>query len=500
MTTAEAAYDPVTVDTIVVGAGIAGIAVTAQLLRAGSTDVLVLERAADIGGTWRDNIYPGVACDIPSHLYAFSFRPNPDWSRRFSTGAEIQDYLRGVVRDEGITPHLRLGTDVTDMTWDDHNQNWLVTTNRGMFRSRVLILAAGRLSEPSLPAIPGLDSFSGPVMHSSTWNPDVDLSGARVGVVGTGASAIQLVPQVAAIAGQTTLFQRSAPYVVPRSDALIPSADRVRFASDPAAVTAHRERLFVDAEAGHTARVTAGAERDALRSVALHHLGAQVTDPELRRQLTPDYEIGCKRVLLSDDYYPAINSGAVTLEPSALLAMDGNTAIAASGHRFPVDVLVFATGFAATRPPFADRVRGRDGRLLADHWSEGMTAYASILVAGFPNLMVLDGPNAALGHNSAFVMIEAQAELAVTLLRRMTSESVAVIEASAEAERHWTEQVDVASAGSVWLSGCRSWYVDERSGRLTLLWPGTATNFREALAAVAELPLPSSRENVPATA
>jgi cation diffusion facilitator CzcD-associated flavoprotein CzcO len=480
------------VDTIVVGAGIAGIAAAAQLRRRGITDVLVVERADDVGGTWRDNVYPGVACDIPAHLYSYSFRPNPGWSRRFAPGAEIQEYLRGVVRDEGLTPQLLLGTDVSDMSWDDDGQRWRLQTSRGGLVCRVLILAAGRLSEPVLPQLPGRDSFVGPVLHSSAWGSGPDLAGARVAVVGTGASAVQLVPHLAGTAAGVTVFQRTAPWVVPRADAPIPATTRSAFAREPEAMHAHRESLFREFEAGHAARLAEGPEREALRQAALAHLSAQVPDAALRSRLTPDYEIGCKRVLLSDDWYPALASAAVTLEPSAIVALEGNHAVAASGARHEVDALVFATGFAATRPPFAQHVRGRGGRLLADHWAEGMTAYASILVAGFPNLMVLDGPNAALGHNSAFPMIEAQVELVCSLVSRMRSEGSAVIEASPVAEQAWTDQLDAASRGTVWLSGCRSWYVDDRSSRLTLLWPGTATAFRAALRAVADeaLPLP----------
>ena len=335
-------------------------------------------------------------------------------------------------------------------------------------------------------------------MHSSRWDTSVDLAGKRVGIVGTGASAVQLAPRVAATAASTTLFQRSAAYVVPRNDGEISAEAQALFETDATALTLHREALFAEAELGHAARVTDGVDREALRKTALGHLEAQVPDEALRAALTPDYEIGCKRVLLSDDYYPAIASGAVHLEPSALVALDGNVAIAASGNRFELDAIVFATGFATTRPPYAQQVRGRDGRLLADHWSEGMTAYATMLVAGFPNLFVLDGPNAALGHNSAFVMLEAQAELAATIIARMSIEAVDVVEATESAEREWTERVDAAATGSVWLSGCRSWYVDERSGRLTLLWPGTATEFRDALRAVAEAPLPARSEHIPA--
>ncbi|WP_440709046.1 flavin-containing monooxygenase [Herbiconiux sp. YIM B11900] len=489
-------------DTVVVGAGIAGIAAAARLRRSGRTDVLVLERAYDIGGTWRDNVYPGVACDIPSHLYAYSFRPNPRWSRRFAPGAEIHEYLRSVVRDEGLSGQIRLGTDVTDMRWNDDDGQWHLETSRGPLRCRVLVLAAGRLAEPQQPELPGREGFTGPVTHSSTWRPELEreLRGKRVAVVGTGASAVQLVPRLAGIAAEVVVFQRTAPYVVPRDDAPIDERTKTGFEQHPDALGRHRDSLFAEFEAGHTARVTAGPEREALRRAARAHLEAQIADPGLRAHLTPDYEIGCKRILLSDDYYPALAGGRVHLEPSALVAFDGERAIAASGRSHAVDAVVFATGFAAAQPPFADHVRGRAGRLLADHWARGMRAYASLLVAGFPNLMVLDGPNAALGHNSAFAMIEAQAELADALITRMHDEGVGVIEASAPAETAWTDQVDAAARDTVWLSGCRSWYVDERSGRLTLLWPGTATAFRDALRAVAAQPLTALAADAAASA
>ncbi|WIB62519.1 NAD(P)/FAD-dependent oxidoreductase [Curtobacterium sp. MCBD17_040] len=485
---------PAVVDTVVVGAGIGGIAVASGLLRAGHRDLVVLERADDVGGTWRDNVYPGVACDIPARLYAFSFRPNPDWSRRFAPGAEIQAYLQGVARAEGVTPHVRFGTELLDARWHEGPEDaagWVLTTSRGVVRCRSLVLAAGRLSEPRLPAVPGLDRFPGTVVHSSAWDPTTSVAGARVAVIGTGASAVQLVPHVAVEAARTVVFQRSAPYVVPRNDEAVPTTEREHAAADPAFLARERATLFDQAEAGHVARRAPGAARDALRRLALDHLAAQVPDPAMRRALTPDHEIGCKRVLLSDDYYPALASGRAVLESSALVAVDDTEAVADSGRRHPVDVIVLATGFAATDPPVARRVRGRDGLLLADHWGGGMTAWATTLVAGFPDLFVVDGPNAALGHNSAVDMIETQARFVVAVLRRARADGARTVEVDADAERRWTADLDAMAAGTVWLTGgCRSWYVDERSGRLTLLWPGTARAFRRTLERLATQPLP----------
>lgn len=470
--------------TIIVGTGVAGIAAAAHLARRGITDVVLLERAGDVGGTWRDNTYPGVGCDIPSHLYAFSFRPNPGWTRRFSSGSEIQSYLHETARAEGLLSRIRFDTDVLDMTWDEHTSRWSLATSRGGFTCRSLIIATGRLSEPVRPDLPGLETFPGTVMHTSEWDPATRMTGARVGIAGTGASAVQLIPHLVTTGSIVTVFQRSAPYVVPRDDAPITKSARAIYDADPAALALHRIALFDEAEAGHTARITAGPERDALLARALGHLATQVTDPQLRRDLTPDYEIGCKRILLSDDYYPALIDPTVTLEPSAIVALDGEEAVAASGNRHRLDTLVLATGFAATRPPVANRIHGRGGRSLAEHWADGMTAYASILISGFPNLFVIDGPNAALGHNSAIPMIEAQARLIADFVGRLFDEPSTVVEASIDQEREWTARLDDAGSGSVWLSGCASWYVDDASGRLTLLWPGTTGEFEAALRAV----------------
>lgn len=462
------------VHTVVVGAGFAGIGMGLRLARRGDDSFVVLERASEVGGTWRDNDYPGVACDIPSHLYSFSFAPKHDWSRFFAPGAEIRDYLRESARE--IAHHVRLDTDVVDMRWADGG--WLVSTTAGDFACVTLVVAAGRLSEARMPAIPGLDSFPGVAFHSSDWGQR-DLRGARVGVVGTGASAVQLVPHVAAEAGEVVVFQRTAPFVVPRPDFAYSSDDIRGFDADPASREALRADLYWGMEAGFAARVGAPGHLEALRATALGHLAAQVRDDGLRDLLTPRYEIGCKRVLLSDDYYPAVAGPGVSLEPSALAAIDGGRATAASGARYDLDVLVFATGFESTRPPFAARVFGRDGLRLADAWRDGMVAYASTTVHGFPNLFVIDGPNASLGHNSAVAMIEAQIGYVLAAL----DQPDAVLEVSLEAQLEYTADLDARAAGTVWIGGgCESWYVDAASRRLTLLWPDFAYAFRDRLA------------------
>ena len=473
------ATEPATeVDTVVVGAGFAGIGMGIRMLRAGTDSFVVLERADTVGGTWRDNIYPGVACDIPSHLYSFSFAPKTDWTRFFAPGAEIRDYLRDRARE--IEAQLRLGTELLDARWSADDGRWRVVTSAGDYLCRNLVMAAGRLSEPRVPDIAGLGSFAGEVFHSSRWDASVDLAGKRVGVVGTGASAVQLVPHLADAADSVVVFQRTAPFVVPRGDSAYSADDIRRFGTDPASRESLRSELFWGTETNFAERLGVPGFVDRLRERALGHLAAQVADAGLRARLTPDYEIGCKRVLLSDDYYPAIARENVRLEPSALASVDGRTATAASGASADLDVLVLATGFESTRPPFAERVTGRDGLRLAEAWSDGMVAFDSTTVHGFPNLYVIDGPNASLGHSSAIVMIEAQIGYVLAGL----ADPADVLEVRADRQADYVAELDAKAAGTVWLGGgCDSWYVDERSGRLTLLWPDFAYAFVDRLAA-----------------
>lgn len=479
---------PTHVDVAVVGAGLAGVGLGARLRRAGRTGFVMLERADDVGGTWRDNVYPGVACDIPSALYSYSFLPQPAWSRVFAPGAEIHGYVRDVARSEGLGPHLRLGTELTGARWDDDGAAWHLATTRGPLTARVLVTAVGRLSEPRVPEIPGLGTFPGRVFHSARWDRDLP-DGLRVGVVGTGASAVQLVPELARRAASVVVLQRTPPWVLPRGDrAYAPGEAR----PDRAALAEEADRLFDARLAGTTAEA-------ALRERAEAHLRDQVPDPALRARLTPDYAVGCKRALFSDDWYPALQQPHVTLEPSAAAAVEGSTLVAASGARYEVDVLVLATGFETTRPPFAHLVAGRGGRTLAEHWADGMTSHASTVVHGFPNLFVLDGPNAGLGHHSALEVIEAQIGYVLGGLDHLDSTGGRPLEVSAAAEAAYTREVDERAAGTVWLrGGCRSWYVDERSGRLTLLWPGRAAEYRERFGAFD--PAPFAPGGVPACA
>ncbi|GAA1995991.1 flavin-containing monooxygenase [Microbacterium ulmi] len=465
------------VEVAIVGAGFAGIGMALALRRAGRESFVVIERGSSVGGTWRDNTYPGVACDVPSHLYGFASHPNPDWSGLYARGDEIRAYLERVAADEGIAP--RLHTAMTSAHWT--GEAWHIDTTTGAIEAEALVLACGRLTEPAVPDIPGLEGFAGPLFHSARWDHSVELAGARIAVVGTGASAVQLVPELVRRGAHVTLFQRTPAWIVPRDAHAYTAEQRTAFADDPAALRALRADLYREGEARFASRSGDPDAAAAARVVAEEHLAAQVGDPALRAALTPDYAFGCKRVLLSDDFYPAVASDDVTLEPSALAGVEGSTLVAAGGARHDADVLVLATGFASTRQPYAELVRGEHGTTLAAHWADGMTSFGSTVVAGFPNLFVLDGPNAALGHNSSVLMIEEQAAYVVrTLDGRAPGEALRV---RPEAEEGYTREIAAAAASTPWMTGgCRNWYVDERSGRLTLLWPGTVAAFRERLA------------------
>lgn len=469
------------VDVAIVGAGFAGLAMAGALRRAGRDDIVVLERADDVGGTWRDNTYPGVACDVPAHLYSLAAHPNAGWSRTFAPGQEIQTYLQGVAAREGLGDRLRLRTPLLGAEWDAVDAVWRLDTGAEPVVARSLVLACGRLTEPHVPDIPGLESFDGPIFHTARWDHSVALTDTRVAVVGTGASAVQLVPELARRGAQVTLFQRTPAWIVPRGGGDIPGADREHLDAHPGDLARLRADLYAEGEQRFASRSGDAAASAAARATALDHLHAQVADPALRAALTPDYAFGCKRVLLSDAFYPAVASDAVTLEPTALAAVDGPMLTAESGERYEADVLVLATGFASAQQPYADLVRGEDGTLAA-HWSEGMTSFGSTVVAGFPNLYVLNGPNASLGHNSAVLMAEEQAAYVVRALCERDRRPDPVLRVRPEAEAAYTDEIAAAAASTPWLTGgCRNWYVDDRSGRLTLLWPGTVQAFRERL-------------------
>ncbi|WP_406289977.1 flavin-containing monooxygenase [Embleya sp. NBC_00896] len=465
----------------VIGAGFSGLATGHRLRRhAGIEDFVILEAAHDVGGTWRDNTYPGAACDVPSNLYCFSYAPNPTWSHSFSPGPEIQAYLRRCARDFGLLPHLRLGHEVEAARWDHDTARWRLTTSGGPYTAEVVIAGAGPLTEPALPRLPGLDDFGGHVFHSARWDHDHDLTGKHVAVVGTGASSIQFVPRIQPHVSRLDLYQRTAPWILPRNDRPLPEWQRGLYRRLPAAQRAVRLGLYWQREA------TLGAflgPRDFATGVAtkqaLAHLRGQVEDPELRARLTPDYRFGCKRVLLSNDYYPALTRPNVEVVTSAIRAIRPGGIVTADGTEHKADTIVFGTGFQAAQPPIARVVTGRDGRTLSEVWSTGMAAHQGAMVAGFPNLFLVIGPGTGLGHSSMTVVIEAQARYAVDAVRQMHEHDIAEVEVLPGTQDAYNAWLDERMRHTVWSAGgCTSWYMDERNGRITALWPGSLSRFR----------------------
>jgi len=465
---------------VVIGAGFGGIGAAVTLGQAGH-EVLVLERAAAIGGTWRDNTYPGCACDVPSHLYSFSFAPNPEWASAYSSQPEILRYLQDVVRRFGVADRIRCGVEVTAARWDDAAQCWQLSTSEGSLKADVLVSAAGPLSEPKIPDLPGLAVFEGEVWHSARWRDDVGLTGRRVAVIGSGASAVQIVPRLAGRARELTVFQRTPAWVMPRHDREIPAQRRARFAEHPVLQRLARGLIYAGRELGVIGLVYQPALMGGVERICRKHLRRQVRDPALRAVLTPAYRAGCKRILLSDDFYPALMRDDVELVPSAVAGFEPNAVVAADGTRRQVDAVVFATGFETTDLPIAHHITGRDGRLLADVWAgTGMQALRGTTVHGFPNLFFLIGPNTGLGHTSMVHVIESQLAYLRDALRIMDEQELAAIEPTARAQAAWNDILEHRLRRSVWATGgCASWYQDSR-GRITTLWPGSTLRLRRA--------------------
>ncbi len=465
----------------VVGAGFGGLGAAVRLRREGITDFVVLERADSVGGTWRDNSYPGCACDVPSHLYSFSFAPNPDWPRTFSGQRHIRAYLEHVADVFRLRPHIRFDSEVKLMTWDGERLCWDIETSSGRLSADVVVSAGGPLSDPKVPDIPGLDTFPGKVFHSARWDHDYDLRGKRVAMVGTGASAIQIVPEIQPEVGRLTLFQRTPPWVMPRVDRPISGAERWLHRQLPFTAKARRGLLWGIRELQVQAFTKHPQELGLVEKLAKGNIARAVKDPALRAKLTPDYRIGCKRILLSNTYYPALTRPNVDVVASGLARVEGSTVIAADGTRTEVDAIIFGTGFHVTDMPIAERVVGADGHTLAEAWKDGMEALRGASAAGFPNWMTIIGPNTGLGNSSMILMIESQLNYLADYLRQLdVLGGRAALDARPGAVAGWNRRVQERMERTVWSTGgCTSWYLDA-SGRNTTVWPGTTAEFRSA--------------------
>lgn len=465
------------VDVAVLGAGFAGIGMAARLAGRGIRDFVVIERADDVGGVWRDNTYPGAACDIRSDVYSLSFAPNPDWSRSYGSQPEILEYLRSTAREQGLYEHMLFRTELEGASWDAAANLWRLSTSTGELTARVLVSGHGPLIDPVWPTIPGLESFAGPRFHTAQWDHSVDLAGKRVAVIGTGASSIQVVPEVAKVAGHLTVFQRSAPWIIPRNDKPTSERRRRAFRRFPALQRIARRMEFLRAEVNFLGfkykPVGAAAAQQSLA-----FLRKQVKDPALRAKLTPDYRIGCKRILVTSAYYPALTRPNVSLETSAITAVEGSTIVTADGNRHEVDVIIGGTGFNATEPSVARLVRGTDGRTLSEQWASHTAALRGTAVPGFPNLFLLNGPNTILSHNSMIYIIESQVDY---ILQALDAAAGGTIEATPEAQRAYNEALQRTMRTSVYLTGgCSSYYLDAE-GRNTVSWPHSAMAFRKAV-------------------
>jgi cation diffusion facilitator CzcD-associated flavoprotein CzcO len=471
----------------VIGAGFGGLGAAARLRRLGVTDFVVLERADAVGGTWRDNTYPGCACDVPSHLYSFSFAPEPAWPRVFARQPEIRAYLERVADTFGLRAHLRTGHEVRAARWDGAALRWNLDTTGGPLTADVLVSATGPLSEPRVPDVPGLDGFPGRVFHSARWDHTHPLRGRRVAVVGTGASAVQFVPEIQREVRSLTVFQRTPPWVLPRADRPVSALERRLHDAWPATAAVRRHLLWAVREAQTGAFTRHPDLMRAAERLALLGMRRAVPDPALRRRLTPGYRIGCKRILLSNDWYPALTRPHVRLIDAGLREVRGGTLVAEDGSTTEADTLIFGTGFHVTDLPAARRITGRDGGTLAGAWRDGMAALRGTTVAGFPNLLLLIGPNTGLGNNSMVLIIEAQLTYLADWLRtwhRLGGPGRAALVPRPAAQDAWNDRLQARLARSVWnTGGCRSWYLDER-GRNTVVWPGTTAAFRAATRAV----------------
>jgi cation diffusion facilitator CzcD-associated flavoprotein CzcO len=465
----------------IIGSGFGGLGTAIRLRQRGMHDFVVLERAGDVGGTWRDNTYPGCACDVQSHLYSFSFAPNPDWSRSFSPQPEIQTYLQRCAREFGILPHVRFHHEVTDARWDDDAQRWRIGTSRGPVTAQVLVMAAGALSDPVIPDLRGLNGFRGRTFHSARWDHGYDLRGRRVAVIGTGASAIQFVPEIQPRVERLHVFQRTPPWILPRHQRDLGAGERRLFRRMPAAQKTARGAIYLAREAFVLAfrhpRAMGVAQR-----VALRHLRQSIPDPALRRKLTPDWTMGCKRILLSNEYLPALAQPNVEVVTDAIAEVRAGSIVTGDGVERAVDAIIFGTGFQPTDPPLAHHTCGREGRTLAEVWAGSPRAHVGTTVAGFPNLFVLMGPNTGLGHTSVVYMIEAQIEHLLGALDHMQAHGIAAVEPKPEAQDAFVDAVERRMTGTVWTSGgCRSWYLDP-TGRNSTLWPDFTWRFRRRVA------------------
>ncbi|WP_433140720.1 flavin-containing monooxygenase [Actinomadura nitritigenes] len=463
---------------VIIGSGFAGLGMAIRLKQSGFHDFVILEKSEALGGTWHDNTYPGCACDVPSHMYSFSFELNPGWSRMFAPQPEIRSYMERTADKYRVREHIRFGSHVDSMEYQDDERRWNVALTDGtVLTPRAIVSGIGALHIPSFPDLPGIERFEGTTFHSAEWDHSYDLTGKRVAVIGTGASAIQFVPQIAKKAGELVLFQRTPPWIQPKPDFTFPKPVRTAFDKVPGAARAFRNGIYWALEAraiGFTIDPRLSFPQEKL---ARRHLEKQIPDPELRAKVTPDYTIGCKRVLLSNDYYPALTRPNVTVETSGIAEVRERSVVTEDGEEYEVDCIVYGTGFKVVDALNELRVTGRGGVKLQEIWADGIEAHRGTTVPGMPNFFMLLGPNTGLGHNSVVFMIEVQIQQVLSCLRLLQESGAVAIEPKPEASRRFNDRMQRRLRRAVWNEGgCNSWYLDDQGVNRTL-WPGHTFEF-----------------------
>jgi cation diffusion facilitator CzcD-associated flavoprotein CzcO len=466
------------VSVLIVGTGFAGIGMAIALKQAGITDFAVLERAAEVGGTWRDNHYPGAACDVESHLYSFSFEPNPNWTRTFAGQHEILEYLKRSADKYGVYPYIRFRTSAKRARWDEREGWWDIELDDGArLTARVLVSGCGGLSRPAYPDIVGLHRFKGKTFHSARWDHDFPLDGKRVAIVGTGASAVQIVPKIAPRVARLSVYQRTPPWILPKPDRAIGPLERALFRRMPVSQALVRRLIYWRREVLALGFVTDTRLLKILETFGRRYLNQSVKDGALRDKLSPSYAMGCKRILPTNDYYPALQRPNVELITEAIQEITPDGILTKDGKERRLDAIILATGFQAAEQAAPFDIEGRDGRNLNLVWSDGAEAYLGTTVSGFPNLFLIVGPNTGLGHNSMIVMIESQIAYICAAIETMSREHLKFVDVRPGAQARYNTRIHARLANTVWASGCKSWY-RTRSGKNTTLWPGFTFDFR----------------------
>lgn len=465
-------------DVVIVGSGFGGICSAIKLKEAGIDNFVMLEKDEVFGGTWRVNTYPGAACDIPSHLYSFSFAQNAHWSRLFPRQDELLEYTLRVVREFDLERHLRLGTALLSAQFDEACGAWRIATSKGDMTARMVIFAIGLLGRPSVPHFPGIERFRGPAFHSAQWDHSIDLRGKRVAVIGSGASAVQFVPEIQPLVQQLDHFQRTAHWVLPRPDRAVTRVERWLLDRVRPLQLLFRAKHYVQFESRVVLFIFLPALAKLMQWQAMRHLKQQVADPQLRAKLVPEYTLGCKRVLLTNDYYPALAQPNVAVLKDGIGEVREHSIVTGSGEERPVDVIIYATGFDVEHAYGPIELRGRGGCSFGQALEDGAGAYKGATVAGFPNFFMITGPNTLLGHNSMLYMIESGVRYAVDGVRRVLRDGLHSVEVKPEVQGAYNRRLQQKLKGTVWHTGCKSWYLDSR-GRNLVIWPGFTFHYRQ---------------------